>query len=115
MAFGEGPYRLLKGVDLTGSFKEAATLTGMAYSKARRLLTDCEYSLGFALVLKKRKGERRGGICKVTADAMELIKKYEALRADVEDAVATAYRKHFGETIPAQFYIMITPKRSREV
>ena len=60
-AFGEGPYQLLKGVEKTGSLWKAAAAMGMAYSKARRIMSCCEKSLGFALTYRKIGGVLGGG------------------------------------------------------
>jgi molybdate transport system regulatory protein len=109
-AFGEGPYLLLKGVELTGSLSEAAAGMGMAYSKARRIIAGCERGLGFPLTLRKIGGQTGGGSA-VTPQATELMKSYEALRAEAEKAVGEAYEKHFGQSIPVEFYKMITHKR----
>jgi len=109
-AFGEGPYRLLRGVELTGSLREAAAGLGMAYSKARRVIDNCERSLGFPLTLRQR-GGATGGTSEVTARAARLMGNYEALRAEIEDAIGEAYKEHFGASIQVQFYTMITQKR----
>jgi molybdate transport system regulatory protein len=112
-AFGEGPYRLLKGVELTGSLWEAAAGLGMAYSKARRLIQGCERSLGFALTLRK-KGGVSGGSSEVTTEAIELMRMYESLRPEIEDAIAETYKKHFGHSVLVELYAMITQKRGRK-
>lgn len=112
-AFGEGPYRLLKGVEGTGSLLQAAAALGMAYSKARRLITCCERSLGFALTTRKAGGVSGGG-AKVTDDAAELMRKYEKLRAQAEEAIGERYRKHFGEQIEVQFCGTVAHKRGRK-
>jgi molybdate transport system regulatory protein len=112
-SFGEGPYRLLKGVELTGSLREAAARIGMAYSKARRVITGCERSLGFALTLRKI-GGASGGSSEVTVKGTELMREYEALRDEIENAIGEAYKKHFGHSIQVQLYGMITYKRNRK-
>ena len=109
--FGEGPYLLLKGVESTGSLKEAAAGTGMAYSKARRIIACCERSLGFALTVRKKGGTSGGGSSKVTAEGAELMRVYEALRREIEEAIGKTYEKHFGQAVPVQFHKMITQKR----
>jgi molybdate transport system regulatory protein len=110
IAFGEGVYRLLKGVELTGCLREATAATGMAYSKARRIIENCEGSLGFALIVRK-KGGASGGSSAVTPEGIGVMRSYEALRAEVEDAVGEAYKKHFGHAIQVQIYEMVTRKR----
>ena len=47
--FGEGPYRLLRGVEETGSLRAAAASMEMAYTKALKLLQNAEAALGFPL------------------------------------------------------------------
>jgi molybdate transport system regulatory protein len=108
--FGEGPYRLLRGVRATGSLKEAADDIGMAYSRARRVIGDCEKALGFALVYRKRGGVSGGG-SEVTAEALELMKEYELIRADMENAIRRDYEKHFGEPVEAEVYTVRKRRR----
>jgi molybdate transport system regulatory protein len=110
-AFGEGPYRLLKGIQMTGSLWRAATIMGMAYTRARWLIFTCERTLGFALTRRKAGGVAGGG-SQVTAEAVELMKKYEALRADMEGVLGGLYRKHFGKKAEVQFYKVIPRKRA---
>ena len=110
--FGEGPYLLLKGVETTGSLRDAAAGTGMAYSKARRILECCERSLGFALIIRRRGARPFGGGSAVTAEAVELMRAYEPLRAEIETAVGEVYKRHFGQSIPIEFYTM-APKRRK--
>ena len=109
-AFGEGPYHLLKGVEETGSLWKAAAAMGMAYSKARRIMSCCEKSLGFALTYRKIGGALGGG-SELTNDAADLMRTYEGLRAEMEAALGEAYRKHFGEPVEVQVYRMVTKKR----
>ena len=45
--FGEGPFRLLRSVERTGSLRAAAMEMEMAYSKASKLLKQAETNLGF--------------------------------------------------------------------
>lgn len=111
-AFGEGPYRLLKGVELTGSLLQAAADMGMAYTKARRIILCCERTLGFALTHRKVGGASGGG-SEVTPQAFELMSAYESLRAEVEDAIGEAYMRHFGQLIPVRVRLHKTVTRKR--
>ena len=54
--FGEGPCRLLHGVEETGSLRAAAQAMGMAYTKALKLLRTAEQSLGFPLTRRSTGG-----------------------------------------------------------
>ena len=112
-AFGEGPYRLLKGVGETGSLWKAAAAMEMAYSKARRIISSCEQNLGFTLITRKAGGVSGGG-SKVTPEAIELMGKYERVRAQMEDALSETYAKHFGERAEVQFYEIEIRRRGRK-
>ena len=57
--FGEGPCRLLRLVEQTGSLRCAAMERGMAYSKAMQLLKQAEAPLGDPLTQRWRKRRRR--------------------------------------------------------
>jgi molybdate transport system regulatory protein len=110
-AFGEGPHQLLKGVEMTGSLKEAAARIGMAYSQARLLMEGCESHLGFALILRKQGGVSGGG-SEITPEAVELMKAYKSLRADIGTVLAEVYERHFGQSIQVRFDATV-PKRRR--
>ncbi len=106
-AFGKGPCRLLRGIQETGSLRKAASAMGLTYKKARLVIASCERSLGFALTRRKIGGAKGGG-SEVTNDAVELMKKHEAVRAEAENALAEAYTKHFGQPAEAQFYTVLS-------
>ncbi len=108
--FGEGPYRLLKGIERTGSLLGAANSMGLAYNKARRVITGCERRLGFPLTRRKAGGVSGGG-SKLTPEAAELMKRHETLCAEIEDAIGSLYKKHFGQSAQVQFYAAISRKR----
>jgi molybdate transport system regulatory protein len=101
--FGEGPYRLLKEVRQTGSLLQAALSLGMAYSKARWLITSCERSLGYALTDRKAGGVSGGGSA-VTPEGAGLMEKHEALCTEVECALGELYKKHFGQFAEVEFH-----------
>ena len=71
--FGEGPCRLLHGVERTGSLRAAAGEMGMAYTKALKLLQNAEKALGFALT-ERAAGGRCGGGSRLTPEGfVELV------------------------------------------
>jgi molybdate transport system regulatory protein len=111
--FGEGPYRLLKGIQMTGSLWRAATIMSLAYTRARWLIRTCERSLGFALT-RRRIGGVEGGGSQVTFEGLVLTKKYAALRSDTEKALGEIYKKHFGEEAEVKFYEATPRKRNRD-
>ena len=94
-AFGEGPYRLLKGVDETGSLHQAASRLRMSYRKAWNVLNDIEERLGFTL-LERKVGGPSGGGSTVTPKGQELMRHYERFREEVEQQIRQAFDKHFG-------------------
>ncbi|NLG66360.1 MAG: LysR family transcriptional regulator, partial [Actinobacteria bacterium] len=74
-AFGEGPQRLLEGVDRTGSLRQAAMELNMSYNKAWRLLRALEDKLGFAL-LERSAGGLGGGGSQLTEGARDLMRRF---------------------------------------
>ncbi len=64
--FGEGPARLLRGIESTGSLRSAAADMGMAYSKAIKLIRNAEQALGFPLTTRSVGGRDGGGSCLTT-------------------------------------------------
>lgn len=95
--FGEGPYRLLRGVEQTGSLRSAAAAMGMAYSKALRILNHAEAALGFPLTRRSAGGVSGGG-SRLTDEGKEWIEKYEAYR----DACVLANRRLYLEFFSEQ-------------
>jgi len=93
-AFGDGPYELLRRVEVTRSLHQAANQMGMSYSKAWRLIQTLEERLGFALIERKVGGQSGGG-SQVTPRGKDLINHYEQFRRDVKKGLEKIYRKHF--------------------
>ncbi len=95
-AFGEGPATLLDLVRTEGSLSKAASHLGMSYNKAWNTLHAAEQRLGFAL-LERRVGGEHGGGSQVSPPGEELLRRYLALRADVERDLERLYDKHFSD------------------
>lgn len=95
--FGEGPYRLLRGVEETGSLRGSAAEMGMAYTKALKLLKNAEAALGFPLTARAVGGKDGGG-SRLTAEGKEWLETYEAYR----DACVQANRRLYLEFFPEQ-------------
>jgi molybdate transport system regulatory protein len=93
-AFGEGPYRLLKQIEKTGSLHQAAMDLGISYRKAWVTLHTMEEKLGFVLVDRKIGGHSGGG-SRITAAGEEFIKHYEAFRDEAKAVIEGLYEKHF--------------------
>ena len=95
--FGEGPCRLLRAVEETGSLRAAAASMGMAYSKATRLLRQAESALGFPLT-SRTTGGRDGGGSHLTEEGKLWLARYETYRDACEAACRQLYRQHFPKT-----------------
>lgn len=94
--FGEGPYRLLKGVEETGSLRASANRMEMAYTKAMKLLKNAERALGFELTTRVTGGKDGGG-SRLTAEGEEWLKRYEAYRDACVQANGRLYLEFFPE------------------
>lgn len=95
--FGEGPFRLLQGVEETGSLRASAMQMGMAYTKALKLLKNAEKALGYPLTMRTS-GGRDGGGSRLTPQGEEWLKRYE----DYRDACVQANRRLYLEFFPEQ-------------
>ena len=93
--FGDGPFRLLRLVEETGSLRSAATAMGMAYSKAIRLLSHAEQALGYPLTTRVIGGKSGGG-SQLTPQGKELLEKYETYRQLCEQSNRDIFRRVFG-------------------
>lgn len=93
--FGEGPYRLLKKVEETGSLRAGAFELGMAYSKATKLIKNAEQSLGFPLTVRKIGGKSGGGSV-LTDQARDFMMRYEAYRTACIQHNQKLYEQYFG-------------------
>lgn len=95
--FGEGPCRLLRAVEETGSLRAATMQMDMAYTKALKLLKNAENALGYPLTMRIS-GGRDGGGSRLTPAGEEWLKRYEAYR----DACVQANRSLYLEFFPEQ-------------
>ena len=95
--FGEGPARLLRGIEEKGSLRAAALSMGMAYTKALTLIKNAEAALDFPLVIRTTGGKSGGGST-LTEEGKEWLAKYEAYR----DACLAANRKLYMDFFPQQ-------------
>ena len=95
--FGEGPARLLRAVEETGSLRAAAISMGMAYTKALKLIRNAENALAFPLIRRSTGGKDGGGSC-LTQEGKEWLQRYE----DYRDACKQANSKLYLEFFPEQ-------------
>ena len=92
--FGEGPCRLLRCIQKTGSLRAAAMEMNMAYSKASKLLKQAEAALGFPLTARSAGGKDGGG-SRLTPEGRQWLTQYEAYRNACLRANQALYRQHF--------------------
>ena len=95
--FGEGPCRLLRLVEETGSLRCAAATMEMAYSKALKLVKQAEEALGFPLT-QRSVGGKDGGGSTLTPEGRRFLLQYEAYR----DACVQANRELFAQYFPGK-------------
>lgn len=93
--FGEGPCRLLRLVEETGSLRCAASSMEMAYSKALKLVKQAEEALGFPLT-QRSAGGKDGGGSTLTPEGRAFLRQYESYR----DACVQANRSLFSQYFP---------------
>ena len=92
--FGEGPCRLLRCVERTGSLRAAAMEMEMAYSKASKILKQAECTLGFPLTMRSTGGKDGGGSI-LTPEGKLFLCQYEAYRDACVKANQALYRQYF--------------------
>ena len=82
--FGPGICLLLEQIEIYGSLRKAAMSMDMAYSKAWKIVKDCEKNLGFKL-LSSTTGGKSGGGAKVTGEAKKMMTAYRQYCDEVEE------------------------------
>ncbi|OFW61168.1 MAG: hypothetical protein A2133_10665 [Actinobacteria bacterium RBG_16_64_13] len=95
-AFGDGPARLLDGVEEWGSLRKAAQELGMSYNKAWRILHAAEERLGFPL-LDRSVGGSLGGGSHLTPEAQDLMRRYRMVTVDAKQALDLVFQRHFSD------------------
>ena len=94
--FGEGPCRLLRGIQECGSLRAAALKMNLSYSKAIAMVNRAEEALGFPLT-EKQIGGKGGGGSVLTPEAISFLEKYEAYREACYEANRKLYLEIFSE------------------
>lgn len=92
--FGEGPARLLRGIEAHGSLRSAAMSMDMAYTKAMKLLKNAEAALGFPLTTRTT-GGRSGGGSTLTTEGKAWLSRYEAYAAACAEGNLQLFRQFF--------------------
>ena len=92
--FGEGPARLLRGIEATGSLRAAAMSMEMAYTKALKLTKQAEAALGYPLITRTTGGKDGGGST-LTPEGKRWLQTYEAYRDACVKSNQALYRQFF--------------------
>ena len=94
--FGEGPARLLLGVQEYGSLRAAAMSMDMAYTKALKLIRNAENALAIPLIARSTGGKDGGG-SSLTPEGKEWLARYEAYRDACKLSNSALYLEFFPE------------------
>jgi len=94
--FGEGPARLLRGIEEKGSLRASALSMEMAYTKALTIIKNAENALGFPLMTRTTGGKSGGG-SKLTDEGREWLERYEAYRTACIQANSELYLEFFSQ------------------
>jgi len=92
--FGQGRDDLLRLIQKTGSINAASREMGIPYRKAWSYLDAMEKRLGFPLV-NRLKGGAGGGESTLTAEALELLDKFNALQQGVQEIIDNKFKELF--------------------
>lgn len=93
--FGEGPYRLLRGVEENGSLRATAIEMGMSYTKALKLINNAERELGFKFTTRVVGGKSGGGSI-LTDEGKAWLDKYEKYRDACVKESERLYKEIYG-------------------
>lgn len=94
--FGEGPYRLLRGIEESGSLRAAAINMGMSYTKALKLISNAEKELGFKFTTRVVGGKSGGGSC-LTEEGKIWLDRYEKYRDACLKENERLYHEYYGD------------------
>ncbi|WDF66830.1 LysR family transcriptional regulator [Sphingobacterium oryzagri] len=83
---GRGPIELLEKIDALGSIQQATEAMGMSYKKALALLHMLNKHCSSPVINTNKGGSSRGGAT-LTPAGLQLIKSYQALEAEFQEAV----------------------------
>ena len=92
--FGQGRDDLLRLIQKTGSINAASREMGIPYRKAWSYLDAMEKRLGFPLV-NRLKGGAGGGESTLTAEALGLLDKFNALQQGVQEIIDNKFKELF--------------------
>lgn len=92
--FGRGRRFLLQAIDKYGSINQAAKEINISYRKAWSYIKAMEERLGIRLV-ERYTGGRNGGGARLTKEAREFLRRYEALEEGIREMVDKKFKEIF--------------------
>src|SRR5713226_2293853 len=96
VALSDWRVALLEAIARHGSLVGAARELGVPHRTAWQRLREMEERLGLRLV-EASSGGAAGGESHLTPAAYELVRRFEALRAGLDEEIAERFRMHFGD------------------
>lgn len=96
--YDPGVHHLMKLTEELGSLAEACRYVGISYSKGRKIVHTIEEQLGSS-VIESQQGGRGGGFSRLTDEAKDIMKCYDAFCEEAEAAVEKLFEKHFATQI----------------
>lgn len=97
-SFGPGIGMLMKEVDALGSMSAACKKTGMAYSKAWKIVHRAEQDLGFKLFLSTSGGKNGGGMV-LTPMGRDFLTAYENFEKRARECLEEMMESYFSDFI----------------
>ncbi|MBN2403607.1 MAG: LysR family transcriptional regulator [Spirochaetes bacterium] len=92
MAFGLGPYYLLKNIQVSSSLSKAALDLRMSYRQAWGLIKECETKLGFDLI-ERQAGGASGGYSLLTPEGEKFLFWFEGLHDEIAKTIEKIFQK----------------------
>lgn len=93
---GDGRFRILSAIHRQGSINAASRQLGVSYRKVWAQLQAMEETAPFCL-LEKRTGGKDGGATHLTANALDLLEKFAAMKGKVNSEADRCFVACFAE------------------
>jgi molybdate transport repressor ModE-like protein len=83
-AFGQGSFKLLKGIEEKGTLKAVATDLNMSYRHAWGIIQEIEEKIGKPIIVTHRGGKIGGGGTELTQTGKDLLQAYRRIESDLD-------------------------------
>lgn len=101
--WGPGVAQLLHYIVQHKSLRAAAQQMNMSYSKAWKIIHEAEDALGFPLIATISGGAKGGGSY-LTAQGENLLRAYDTMVAELENAVQESYAVHIQPLLEQNYH-----------